>query len=457
MKKLTRAASMLLAAITVAGSAATAVSAGNIVKLYPGHKHYNECEICESLILSNENYIHYNGKYYHTECREEDDKEIVVKPSEVLKPAYGYVTTYVPASEGGSIYKAEQTLVVTRPVITVKPSVKPGTIVKPGIVVKPGVTIVKPGYPSIIGGKYYTIAEAKEYLAKYFENNTYEITMKEGDTRTFQAGSYFISSDPGVAYYDYEAGKIIANDSGAADIYVCTKGGIPYFRLRVNVVNSYVNNGKEAAYLKLEAADWQLSVGEKTTITAAASNGKTYDDILFTVDFGADSATVGARSGSFRADANGPVIVRAYSKSNPSVRGEALLFVGDYKNYVYDGYWTVTEGGIRVDWWGSTDVVIDCYSYIAGWIQVDEDGLLIPVVKKLEATNTEGEKTTVLTGDVLDYTDLLKEAYGSKYDLATIIKKYNLYKNGLSENKVTIGDIDYGKIFLGQIFKAING
>ena len=175
------------------------------------------------------------------------------------------------------------------------------------------------------------------------------------------------------------------------------------------------------------------------------------------MDFGDDNATVGARTGSFRADANGPVIVRAYSKSNPKINGEALLFVGNYKNYIYDGYWTNTNDGIWVNGWGCDDVVIDYYSYIAGWIQADEDGLLIPVVKKLEATNEDGEKTTILTGSTVDYAELLKEAYGSKDDLAAIIKKYNLYKNGLIENKVTIGDIDYSKIFLGQIFKAING
>ena len=455
MKKLTRAASMLLAAITVSGSAATAVSADSIIKYLPGIKDYNECEICESIILSDEDYIRYKGKYYHTECREDDDDKITVKPSTVLKPTYEYVSTYAPVVEGGSIYKENgKVLVGTRPVVTVKPTIKPGIVVKPGTVVKPGV-VVKPGYSTIIGGKYFTISEAKEYLAKYFETNTYTIDLKEGDTRTFQAGSYFISSDPSVAYYDYETGKIVGNDSGSADLYVCTSGGIPYFCIRVNVVNRLVNTKKESAYLKVTAEDWQLSIGEKTTLTATASDGKTYDDILYTIDFGEDNATVGARSGSFLADANGPVVVRAYSKSNPKINGEALLFVGNYKNYIYDGYWSTTDDGIWVNGWGSEDVVLDYYSYIAGWIQADEDGLLIPVVKKLEATNTDGEKTTILTGDTVDYAELLKEAYGSKGDLVSIIKKYNLYKNGLLENKVTIGDIDYSKLFLGQIFKVI--
>ncbi len=450
MKKLTRAASMLLAAVTLAGSAATAVSADSILKILPGSREYHECEICDYLILSDEDYIRYNGKYYHTDCREDDNDKITVKPVKpsVLKPTYEYVTTYVPASEGGSIYKEDKkVLVATTPVVTVKPSV----------VVKPGISVIHPGYSSIIGGKYYTIAEAKDYLAKYFEDNTYTLNMKEGETKIFEAGSYFISSNPEVAYYDYETSKVVANESGAADLYVCTNGGIPYFCLRVNVVNNYNVSKKESAYLKLDADEWQLAVGEKTTITATASDGKTYDDILFAVEFGGDSATVGARSGSFRADANGPVIVRAYSKSNPKVCGKALLFVGSYRNYIYDGYWTVTDDGIRVNGWGSTDVVVDYYSSIAGWIQAEEDGLLIPVVKKLNATNTEGDKTTILTGTAVDYTDLLKDVYGSKYDLINIIKKYNLYKNGLTENKVTINDIDYNKIFLGQIFKSING
>ena len=37
-----------------------------------------------------------------------------------------------------------------------------------------------------------------EYLAKYFGTNTYTIDLKERETRTFQAGSYSISSDPSV-------------------------------------------------------------------------------------------------------------------------------------------------------------------------------------------------------------------------------------------------------------------
>lgn len=442
---------MLLAAVTVAGSATTAVSAADIIKFLPGIKDYNECEICDSIIFSDEDYIKLSGKYYHTDCREDeddDDDKITIKPSRpsAIKPTYEYVTTYVPASEGGSIYvESDKKLVVaTKPVVTVKPSY----------------TVVKPGYSginSIIGGKFFTNAEAKEYLAAYFEDNTYSITMKEGDSKTFKAGSYFISSDPEVAYYDYETNQIVAADSGSADLYVCTSGGVPYFCVHVNVVNRRTDSVKKTAYLQVEAEDWQLSVGETTTLTATASDGKTYNDIYYTIDFGSESATVGTKTGKFTADANGPVVVRAYSKSNPSLRGEALLFVGSYKNYVYDGYWTKTTDGIRVDYWGNDDVVVDYYSYIAGWIQSGENGLLIPVVKKIDAINQDGEKTEILTGTVLDYTDLLKEAYGSKDDIATIIKKYNLYKNGISENKVTVNDIDYNKIFLGQIFKAING
>ena len=461
MKKLTRAASMLLAALTLAGSAATTASAGNIIKLYPGFKDYHECELCDSLILSDEDYVRYNGKYYHTVCRETEDDEITIKPSTTIKPTYEYVTTYTPVTEGSSIYKEDKKVLIgTAPVVTVKPGVsivKPGTVVKPGSsIVKPGISVIKPG-SSIIGGKYFTTAEAKKYLEKYFEDNTYEITMKEGETRYFAAGSYFISSDPGVAYYDYKNDRIVAGECGAADIYVCTNGGIPYFRLHVKVANTVVPSTKKTAYLELDAGEWQLSVGEKTTITAAASDGKTYDDILFDIEFGDDNATVGARTGSFTASANGPVIVRAYSKSNPKICGKALLFVGNYKNYIYDGAWTATNDGIIVNGWGCTDVVVDYYSYIAGWVQAEEGGILLPVVKKFEAINEDGEKTTILTNEVLDYAELLKEAYGDKYDLTTIIKKYNLYKNGLLENKVTIGDIDYGKIFLGQIFKAIEG
>ena len=443
MKKLTRAASMLLAALTITASAATAASAA-IVKYPSGAKEYHVCEICDYLILSDEDYVYYKGGYYHTDCRD-DDREIS------LAPTYEYVTTYVPVVEGGSVYKAGgKVLVGTRPVVTVKPSVKPGTVIKPGVsVIKPGATIV--------GGKYYSLSEAKEYLAEYFEDNTYEINMKEGETRTIQAGSYFFSSNPEVAYYDYKTGKIVANDSGAAEIYVCTNGGIPYFCLKVNVVKRFTTTAKQSVYLQVTAEDYQLSVGEKTTIKAAASNGKTYDDILFSVDFGEDRATVGAKSGSFLADANGPVVVRAYSKSNPNVKGEALLFIGNYKNYIYDGMWTLTENGICVNGWGSADVSVDYYSYIAGWVQSDEDGLLIPVVKKLDAISEDGEKTTILTTDTVDYAELLKEAYGNKSDLISIIKKYNLYKNGISENKVTIGDIDFGKLYLGQIFKSING
>jgi len=440
MNKLTRAASMLLAAITIIGSTVATASAADIFKFGPGGKDYNKCDICDSLILSYEDYFRYNGKYYHTVCKAEEDNV-------TLKPTYEYVTTYVPASEGGSIYKESgKVLVGTYPVVTVKP----------GIICKPGFG-VKPGCSTIVGGKYFSSADAKEYLAKYFEKNTYEINIKEGETKSFQTDSYFISSNPEVAYYDYKTGKIVGNNYGAADLYVCTSGGIPYFCLRVNVASSYKTDKKETAYLNVEAEDWQLSVGDKTQLTVTASNGKVYDDIHFAIDFGSENGTVGVKTGTFRADSNGPVVVRAYSKSNPKVHGEALIFVGNYKNYIYDGGWTITGNGISVNHWGCADVVVDYYSYIAGWILSEEDGLLIPIVKKLEAVNLEGDKTTILTGSVLDYTELLKAMYGNKYDLITIIKMYNLYKNGFCKDMITIHDIDYTKIFLGQIFKAING
>ncbi|MBQ8187776.1 MAG: hypothetical protein IJ037_13040 [Clostridia bacterium] len=452
MNRLTRAASMLLAAITVAGSAVSAVSAADVIKFLPGIKDYNECEICESLIWGDEDYVKLSGKYYHTECREDeeddDDKHVYLPSCKPLKPTYEYVTTYVPVQEGSNLYvESDKKLVIaTKPVVTVKP----GTVVKPSYTVIPGTT-------TILGGKYYTSEEAREYFSDYFEDNTYSITLRSGDTRTFDSGAYFISSDPEVAYYDYKEGKIVAGTHGSAELYVCSSAGIPYFCIKVNVLTRLTDSKKEAAYLKVDASAWQLSKGETATLTVTGSDGKTYDDINYTVRFGEENATVGKKTGVVTANGNGPVVVRAYSKSNPNLYGEALLFVGSYKNYVYDGYWTTTNDGIIVNGWGTTDVVIDYYSYIAGWIKVEDDGPMIPVIKKIDAINEKGEDTQIITGELLSYTDLLKQAYGDKDDIVDILKKYNLYKNGISEDKVTVNDIDWDKIVLGQIFKAING
>lgn len=288
----------------------------------------------------------------------------------------------------------------------------------------------------LIGGKFYSPEDAEELLEDYFEDNNYDLYLYEGEEQTLCEGAYFYSTDPDVVYYDYRTGKLVANGHGSADVYVYTTGGIPFFRFDVSVYRK--TNTVKPVTLDLIPDDWNLSVDDSTTFTVTASNGKTYDDITYSIWHGNDIARISQTTGKLSADKNGAVVVHAYSKSNPDVNGDALVFIGNIAGAVADGGWKYCDGGIRVDSW--KDDICDYYytsKNVCGWLKSAE-GILIPVIKFEDAVvDKGGEKveTTILTGGKYSLADLIKEAYGDKDKIVDLITKYNLAKYGIYTEK----------------------
>lgn len=311
----------------------------------------------------------------------------------------------------------------------------------------------QPGDSIVIGGKYYTTANAKKELEKYFDENSYDMYFNAGDERTFCEGAYFYSTDTDVVYYDYKTGKLVANGVGSADVYVYTRGGVPFFRLDVSV-------GRKSTTPSLEVIPekWHLDIGDTTTFKIVASDGKVYDDIQLSIWKGDDKATLGGQSGKLTAEKNGAVVIHASSKSNRDIYGDALVYIGDYTGAVTDGCWKKCDNGIRVDKWNYN--VCDFAGKINGWIK-SADGIMIPVIKVEEATVVDKDgsekESTVVTGGTVSVLDLLKDAYGDKDEVTEIIKKYNLLKYGISYDKgiLSIDDLDLRNFILSQLIKDI--
>lgn len=314
-------------------------------------------------------------------------------------------------------------------------------------------TIYKNTKPlTIENGKYYSKKDAKTELENYYANHTYDVYMYEGDSRIFCDGAYFVSTDNNVVYYDYKNGCLVANDSGNADVYVYTKGGVPFFRLSVAVINKV--NGKHST-LDLIPDEWHLDgAGDTTSFTVVTDKDYDSDDFKLSVVHGSDIAYFN-KNGELKVTGNGPIIVRVSLKSNANVYGEALLYSGTYVSSFYDGYYTHTGNCYRTDYWGyDYDIgdIRDCY--IDGWIKSAE-GIFVPVLKKSTATVIDGDKskvTTVVSGDNVSIADLIRDAYGDKDDIYEIIKKYNVFKGkDYKCDKVTYDDFDYIRYLLSQM------
>lgn len=326
---------------------------------------------------------------------------------------------------------------------------------------KPSSIVIRPNYScDLVGGIFYSPEDAADLLEKYFDENTYEINLTEGEKYTLCEGAYFYSTDPDVVYYDYKTGRLAAKDNGTADVYLYTAGGIPFFRLDVNVQRKVTVN--KAVSLDVVAEDWNLSVGDETKLTVTASDGKVYDDIKYTIWYGNDRATVTQLSGKVSAKKNGVVVVHAYSESKSYIKGDAILYIGDIGGAVADGCWNKYEGGIHISGW--KDNICDYYytaNNIKGWIKSAE-GILIPVIKFEEATvdrNGELVETTILTGGKYSLATLLKDIYGKDESVNDIIRKYNLLKYGISCDKdyYVFDDIDMKTLVLSQLIKDIIG
>jgi len=300
----------------------------------------------------------------------------------------------------------------------------------------------------INGGKYYSKEDADKEIKKYFDDHTYDLYLYEGDERTFCDGAYFVSTDSDVVYYDYKEGRLVAEDSGSASVYVYTKGGVPFFRLDVQVINK---PGSTWSVLDLVPDKWQLDgKGDTTGFTVVTDKNYKADDFYFSIAHGDEIASI-TKSGKLTVDGNGPIVVRVALKSNPNICGEALLYSGEYVSSFYDGYYTSTGNKYVTNYWGCDYDIADFRDCsIKGWIK-SQEGIFIPVLKKTEAT-IDGEETTVVTIDKVTIADLIRDAYGDKEDLYEIIVKYNLFKDkDYLKDILTYDDFDYLKFLLSQM------
>ena len=313
-------------------------------------------------------------------------------------------------------------------------------------------------YDILTGGKYYTVADARTELDNYLARNAYNLVMIEGERRTICTGAYYVSSNPSVAYYDTASGKLVANHNGSATVYVYTNGGVPIARLDVSVlVRTVFDQKNDILYVTTDA--WNIGIEEATLCSVKSASGKTYNDILYKVIRGFDYGRVGEENGKISGKANGPVIVRAYSKSNPDVYGDVLVYVGSQTAAVFDGYWTTCPTGIQVMNWGYdvSDYIVAQNAIINGWIKSAE-GIFIPVIRLSDAvkTNEDGttEQTKVLYGDTLSYLDLLRLAYTDRTNLTKVLAGYNTVKYG--SDKIVVNAFDDRTILLAQILGLID-
>lgn len=338
--------------------------------------------------------------------------------------------------------------------------------IKPSTQKTPVKHIYKNEKPCVVSGTYYSKKDAEKELEAYFNAHTYELFMDEGDARLFCDGAYFVSTDEDVVYYDYASSRLVANEHGNASVYVYTKGGVPFFRLDVKVIH---RTGSGYSIVDVIPEDWRLDGTGDTTTFTIKSDKYTADEFKFSVVHGSSIASI-TKDGKLEATGNGPIVVRAYLKKNPNVYGEALLYAGEYVSSFYDGYYTYSAGKphkhfnkydcdcydkYTTYYWGyDYDIgdIRDCY--IGGWIK-SYDGILIPVLKKSQATVVEPNgslrDTTVVSYDNVTVADLLRDAYGDKEELYKIITKYNLFKGkDWSKPYVTYDDFDYITYILSQ-------
>ena len=370
------------------------------------------------------------------ETVEEPAEEAPVNKTSVLKTS-GWVKTdagILDADDAAYVFNAGKVYVK-------KPALPAGKVYKN----------VKP--LTVHGGKYYSKKDAEKELEKFYEEHTYDFYMYRGDERTFCEGAYFVSTDSDVVYYDYNTDSLVAVGSGNAYVYVYTKGGVPFFRLDVNVVNK---PGSTYSTLGLVPDKWQLDgAGDTTGFTVYTDKNWDEDDFKFKIVHGDNIADI-TKDGKLKVTGSGPIVVRVYHKDNANIHGDALLYSGKYVSYFYDGYYTFTGNKYETSYWGCDyDIgdIRDCY--INGWIK-SKEGIFIPVLKKSQGTVLKDDgstkETTIVKYDNVSVADLIRDAYGDKCDLYNVIKKYNLFKGkDWTKEVVTYDDFDYIKYILSQM------
>lgn len=303
----------------------------------------------------------------------------------------------------------------------------------------------------ISGGKYYPASQVS--VDKFFENNTYMLTMHYGEVQLFETGYKMYSADSSIAlcYNDGKNQVLEGKNLGKTYVYLYTNGGVPFLRLEVLVVGNAYNTA--SGTIDVIPGIWKLDgYGSSTTLDVWAD--KKYDDITLSVAYG--SAYI--ENGKVTANGDGPIVVVAYSKSKPEIQGYAVLYAGSYTSAIYNGYWQNGNQGINCSYWNGNLWADNSYT-ICGWVIVGKS--YIPVIDKTSMVSSFPK--TDIVNNLRFYSDLrllVNECYGD-YDVIRayldLCRKnnakdyYDLYNKALDE---ILRNLDrYGDYYFSQLTK----
>ncbi|MBR5445286.1 MAG: hypothetical protein IKV57_04140 [Clostridia bacterium] len=249
-----------------------------------------------------------------------------------------------------------------------------------------------------IPGKYYPADKVD--IEAFFAKNSYSLYLYKGDVQTFGSGFKMISSDSSVARIvtDKDGQHLQAVGNGYAYIYLYTGGGVPFMRLYVNVTTKPYNAVQ--GYIDIEPASWKLDKsGDSTDVIVKAD--KQYTDIKLEVARG--NGYIG-KDGKLYATGDGAIVLKAYSAKTPAIQGYAIVYVGQYVNALYDGYWTNGNGCIIGSYWNPYLWTYDGYK-IVGWV-LTTGGVYVPVINKVDTpvkpNAKPNDKTTIVMTDLYD-------------------------------------------------------
>ena len=269
------------------------------------------------------------------------------------------------------------------------------------------VIVQNPGFSSCITipGKYYAYNQVD--IEAYFAKNTYSLYLYPDDVQTFGTGFKMISSNNSVVKIvsDENGQHLKAVGVGSANVYLYTNGGVPFMKLYVGVTNKGLNLPQ--GYIDVAPAAWQLAkVGDSTDVIVKAD--KQYDDIKLQVVRG--NAYIG-NDGKLYATGKGAVVLRAYSEKYPTIQGFAIVYVGQYVNALYDGYWTSANGCITGNYWNPN--LWNCGGYkVVGWV-LTVDGIYVPVISKGNSVVVKPETDKKPSSSTtIGYTDIYDLLYG---------------------------------------------
>jgi len=295
--------------------------------------------------------------------------------------------------------------------------------------------------PAILGGynKYQTIcgtyyAYDKVDINAFFNQNTMGMSLTLGEVQTFGTGFKMISSNSNVVrvYNDDRGQNVKAVGLGSADVYLYTGGGVPFMKISVTVVNPVYTAYDKDNYININPSSWRIenagsSVEVNVIATEKAANGGIKVEIVKGDGYLKD---VDGKKLLF-ANSNGTIVLKASNVNNPNIKGYAIVYVGQYVDALYDGYWTSVNGNISCNYWNPYLWGCDGYK-INGWV-LTSSGTYLPVISKVETTTTKpnGDKITTTTTVYNDLYDLL---YGDCYGNVDILYKL-LWKNGKLTDK----------------------